>query len=90
MRSAPLIDACDAGTFGDKAATLARALRAGLRAPPGLALTHTFVTSIGTGEVEAAGEFAALSLPDARTFAVRSSAVGEDSTFASFAGQHSS
>ena len=88
MRPAPLIDAHEEREFGGKAASLSRSLRAGLPVPPGFAL--------GTGHVEAVARahaaalehlhehFAALGGP----CAVRSSAVGEDSQDASFAGQH--
>jgi pyruvate, water dikinase len=71
-----------------KAASLARSLRAGLPVPPGFA--------IGTRHVEAlvrADAAALAGLPSQFTSlggpcAVRSSAVGEDSADASYAGQH--
>jgi pyruvate, water dikinase len=90
VRWAALIDAADALRFGGKAASLARAIRAGLPVPPGLALAHAFVTAVGEGDRTAAAELANLPLPRGRELAVRSSAVGEDSASASFAGQHTS
>lgn len=90
MRCAALVDAADAQRFGGKAASLARAIRAGLPVPPGLALADAFVTAIGEGDGTAAAELANLPLPRGRQLAVRSSAAGEDSAFASFAGQHAS
>jgi pyruvate, water dikinase len=90
VRWAALIDATDAQRFGGKAASLARAIRAGLPVPPGLALADAFVTAIGEGDRTAAAELANLPLPGGRELAVRSSAVGEDSASASFAGQHAS
>ena len=90
MRWAVLIDATDAQRFGGKAASLARAIRAGLPVPPGFALADSFVTAIGEGDRTAAAELANLPLPRGRELAVRSSAVGEDSASASFAGQHTS
>jgi len=87
---AALIDATDAEQFGGKATSLARALRAGLPVPPGLALADSFVTAIGEGDREATAELAGVPLPCHDELAVRSSAVGEDSASASFAGQHTS
>jgi pyruvate, water dikinase len=90
VRWTALIDATDARRFGGKAASLARAIRAGLPVPPGLALADAFVTAISEGDQAAAAEVANLPLPRGRKLAVRSSAVGEDSASASFAGQHTS
>jgi pyruvate,water dikinase len=70
-------------TFGGKAASLARALRAGLSVPDGFAISWEAVASQrGDAIVEA---WQSLGSP---RVAVRSSAVGEDSIDASFAGQH--
>ena len=90
MRWSPLIDATDPDQFGDKAVGLARALRAGLPVPPGVALAASFVASVGEGDRAAIDELARLPLPYDTELAVRSSAVGEDSASASFAGQHAS
>ncbi|MGE0703660.1 MAG: PEP/pyruvate-binding domain-containing protein [Vicinamibacterales bacterium] len=83
-----LIDAIDPAQFGGKAASLARALRAELPVPPGFALAAADVEAIFEDEAAALEalrtEFRKLSGP----CAVRSSAIGEDSETASFAGQH--
>ena len=88
MRPTPLVDAQEEREFGGKAASLARSLRAGLPVPPGFALGTAHVDAIVRGEAPAlehlATDFTALGGP----CAVRSSAVGEDSGEASFAGQH--
>ncbi len=75
-----LIDASDEGRFGGKAVQLGAALRAGLPVPGGWALDHETVERI---VVERRCDL----VLDGR-YAVRSSAVGEDSAAASFAGQH--
>jgi pyruvate,water dikinase len=90
VRWSQLIDATDPERFGGKAVSLARALRAGLPVPPGVALADSFVTAIGEGNQAASVELAQLPLPCRAELAVRSSAVGEDSASASFAGQHTS
>lgn len=87
MTWAPLGDAADESVFGGKAAALATAVRAGLPVPPGLALAYSFVEAVGAGRPAAVGALAALPVPAGR-LAVRSSAIGEDSAAASFAGQH--
>ena len=88
MRPSRLVDALDEARFGGKAASLARSLRAGLPVPPGFALSPTDVEAVCRGDVAALEnlrvEFTRLSGP----CAVRSSAIGEDSDHASFAGQH--
>jgi pyruvate,water dikinase len=84
---APLADAGREAAFGGKAAALARALRAGLPVPDGLALAAPFVDAVGEGDAAALAVLAALPVPP-DPLAVRSSAVGEDSADASFAGQH--
>jgi pyruvate, water dikinase len=84
----PLADAIDEARYGGKAASLARTVRAGLPVPPGFALDTTAVEAICAGDAGARQtarlEFDRLAGP----CAVRSSAVGEDSEHASFAGQH--
>jgi pyruvate,water dikinase len=88
VRPSPLVDALDEQHFGGKAASLARSLCAGLPVPPGFALGTTHVDAVFAGHGEAVthlrAEFVALAGP----CAVRSSAIGEDSEGASFAGQH--
>lgn len=84
MRLGAIIDAT---MYGGKAANLSTAFRAGLPVPNGFALSWEDVDAIATG---AGGEVPALALGDLSDLplAVRSSAVGEDSRAASFAGQH--
>jgi pyruvate, water dikinase len=88
LKPSPLIGALDEAQFGGKAASLARALVDGLPVPPGFALDTTYVEAVFDGDPEALEqlriEFSLLAGP----CAVRSSAVGEDSEGASFAGQH--
>jgi pyruvate,water dikinase len=84
----PLVETDSEALYGAKAVGLGDALRAGLPVPPGVALPGAEVDEIAAG---VAGATAALrdavrSLP--MPVAVRSSAVGEDSAGASFAGQH--
>ena len=86
----PLSAAGDAGRFGGKAAQLAAARRAGLPVPDGWALGWAEVEELvlqGTyaPEVDAALRAA---VSGCGPVAVRSSAVGEDSADASFAGTH--
>jgi pyruvate,water dikinase len=84
----PLVDATEEARYGAKAVGLGEALRAGLPVPPGVALPGGEVDAIAAGEpaVTAALRDAVRPLP--MPVAVRSSAVGEDSAGASFAGQH--
>lgn len=88
MKAVSLADAQDEQLFGGKAVSLGAAIRAGLPVPPGVALTAELVDAIAGGNsaaFEAVLQHA--QLPSGR-MAVRSSAVGEDSGDASFAGQH--
>lgn len=84
----PLVDADEEELYGAKAVGLGDALRAGLPVPPGIALPGLEVDAIASGEVAAAAALrdAVGGLPT--PLVVRSSAVGEDSAGASFAGQH--
>ena len=88
MKPTPLNEAHDEAHYGGKASKLARSLCAGLPVPPGFALGTTHVEALAAGHDEAhthlRAHFAALGGP----CAVRSSAIGEDSEAASFAGQH--
>ena len=84
----PLHDAHHEPSFGGKAASLAAALREGLPVPPGAALGSAFVDRAAAGDAAAVDALlGSAHVPEAR-LAVRSSAVGEDSADASFAGQH--
>ncbi len=76
-----LRDATPEEAFGGKAASLAKALRAGLPVPDGFAISWESVE-----DRDAIAE--AYRALNAERVAVRSSAVGEDSADASFAGQH--
>ena len=85
----PLAEAAAEEHFGGKAAQLAHALKNGLPVPDGVAVAWSTVSRLIEGDVHAhdvcAQAFVALA---GRALAVRSSAVGEDSATASFAGQH--
>lgn len=83
MTIVPLRDAAAEESFGGKAASLARAIGAGLPVPDGFAVSWDTV-ALDDGDAIAAA-FRASGLT---RVAVRSSAVGEDSLGASFAGQH--
>ena len=84
----PLEQADEESTYGAKAVGLGDALRAGLPAPPGYALSGPVVDAVAAG----AGATTSTLLRAVETlpgpFAVRSSCVDEDSADASFAGQH--
>lgn len=86
----PLSAAGDAGRFGGKAAQLAAARAAGLPVPDGWALDWDEVEALAAQDPSAVEVDTALRAAVARCgpVAVRSSAVGEDSTEASFAGAH--
>jgi pyruvate,water dikinase len=84
----PLDDADDERQFGGKAVSLARAIRADLPVPGGVALSAALVERIAGGDRQALDMLVSSPhLPKGR-LAVRSSAIGEDSADASFAGQH--
>lgn len=87
---AALSAAGDAGRFGGKAAQLAAARRAGLPVPDGWALGWDEVEALVLEETRASEVDAALraAVSGRGPVAVRSSAVGEDSRDASFAGTH--
>ena len=88
MRLPPLADALDVDEFGGKAASLARSLRAGLRVPPGFALGATHVDAVFERNAQISADVREAFTRQAGPCAVRSSAIGEDSENASFAGQH--
>jgi pyruvate,water dikinase len=88
MRAAPLTEQLDAGLFGGKAAQLAAAVRAGLPVPPGIALPVGFVDELAVHQRTAERELTEVSRTLRPPLVARSSAVGEDSAQASFAGQH--
>jgi len=82
-----LKEATDPGTFGGKAVQLGTALRAGLPVPDGFALSCDTVEAIVSGDTDVLVPLLGACTQD-RPHAVRSSAVGEDSDTASFAGTH--
>lgn len=87
MSVVALADASDPGAYGGKAVQLGVALRAGLPVPDGFALSWDVVEAVVSGAADV------LTPPEQtwlehRPHAVRSSAVGEDSEAASFAGAH--
>ena len=84
----PLIEADEEALYGAKALGLGDALRAGLPVPPGIALPGHEVDLIASGDVAATAALREAMRDLPTPFAVRSSAVGEDSAGASFAGQH--
>jgi pyruvate, water dikinase len=88
MRPAPLTDQLHEGLFGGKAAQLAAAVRAGLPVPAGVALPVAFVDAVAAGRPETRSQLAEISRMLRAPLVARSSAVGEDSEQASFAGQH--
>jgi pyruvate, water dikinase len=83
-----LREATDLAAFGGKAVQLGTALRAGLPVPDGYALSAAWVDRIVSREQAALEELHRRLTDVQEPVAVRSSAVGEDSAGASFAGQH--
>jgi pyruvate,water dikinase len=80
------LQASDAERFGGKSASLGELLRAGIPVPPGFAISTDAGEELTDGLRQEIGErYAALG--DEVPVAVRSSALGEDSAEATFAGQ---
>jgi pyruvate,water dikinase len=84
----PLSDARDPRQYGGKAARLARGRRAGLPVPDGVVLGASLVDRIAAGDAHAGDRLAHLFDTLGGALVVRSSAIGEDSSTASFAGQY--
>jgi pyruvate, water dikinase len=84
----PLAEARDPSVYGGKAVALGAGLRAGLPVPPGVALSCTLVDELASGSADALERVLRSPHLPAGRLAARSSAVGEDSEAASFAGQH--
>ena len=84
----PFIGARETALFGSKAVGLGDAVRAGLPVPPGVALSGAFVEAVAGLDPNAIEQLATAVEGLRPPFAVRSSAVDEDSAAASFAGQH--
>jgi pyruvate,water dikinase len=88
MRPEPLTNQLDESLFGGKAAQLAAAVHAELPVPAGVALPVAFVDAVAAGRPEARSQLAEIPRTLRAPLVARSSAVGEDSEQASFAGQH--
>jgi pyruvate, water dikinase len=88
MKAVALADAHDEQVFGGKAVQLGKAIRAGLPVPPGIALSYSLVEDLANGDDAGATALDEIWGKLRRPFAARSSAIGEDSEAASFAGQH--
>jgi pyruvate, water dikinase len=82
-----LAEAHDAAAFGGKAVQLGTGLRAGLPVPAGFAVSADQVDAVVRADVDAVAALHT-ACADGGLRAVRSSAVGEDSAAASFAGAH--
>lgn len=88
MTAVPLREAFDTAQYGGKAVQLGTALRAGLPVPDGVAVAADVVDALAAGKEAARTAFLDAARRLDGPLAVRSSAVGEDSADASFAGQH--
>ena len=88
MKPVALAESLDESCYGGKAAQLAAAIRAGLPVPGGVALPVGFVEAVAAGQSDAVRTLEESCGALDGSVAVRSSAVGEDSETASFAGQH--
>jgi pyruvate,water dikinase len=84
----PFTKASERSLFGSKAVGLGDAARQGLPVPPGIALSGDLVDAVASGDDKAIEKVAKAIGSLQPPFAVRSSAVDEDSAAASFAGQH--
>ncbi len=90
-RSGPVValaHATDASLYGGKAANLGVAAAHGLPVPPGIALSWPLVARLAGGDESTIRVVTTACRPLGGPLVVRSSAVGEDSAQASFAGQH--
>ena len=88
MTPVSLGDALDESRYGGKASQLGEAVRAGLPVPSGFACSWELVAAIVERATEATAAVERACAANDGPVAVRSSAVGEDSDDASFAGQH--
>ena len=89
MDCVSLVDARDPSRFGGKAVSLGHTLREGLPVPPGAAIAFDLVDRVAAGDADALRIILeSPHVPPRARLAVRSSAVGEDGSDASFAGQH--
>jgi pyruvate,water dikinase len=83
-----LAEAGEVGLYGSKAVGLGAAIRDGLPVPPGVALSGAVVEAVASGDEQVVDQVADAVRPLRGPLAVRSSAVDEDGSEASFAGQH--
>jgi pyruvate,water dikinase len=89
MRSVvPFPEARAVSLYGSKAVGLGEAARHGLPVPPGVALSGDMVEAVASLEEDSIEKLSEAITALTPPFAVRSSAVDEDSADASFAGQH--
>ena len=88
MSVVPLHRAEDPNEFGGKAFNLGAAIRAGLPVPPGYAISVAALGAVASDDATVVAQIHALLDDLGLPVAARSSAVGEDSEDASFAGQH--
>ena len=88
MTPVPLSSAREEHIYGGKAVQLGAAMRAGLPVPEGFALDTVFVDAVASGQSDALADLGQICAQLPGELAVRSSAIGEDSAGASFAGQH--
>jgi pyruvate,water dikinase len=84
----PFIKARETSLYGSKAVGLGDAARERLPVPPGVALSGDLVEAVASGDDKAIEKVLKAIATVSAPFAVRSSAVDEDSAAASFAGQH--
>jgi pyruvate,water dikinase len=84
----PFTKARETSLYGSKAVGLGDAARHGLAVPSGVALSGDLVEAVASREDKAIEKLAQAIAALPPPFAVRSSAVDEDGTAASFAGQH--
>lgn len=84
----PLSAAREISLYGSKAVGLGDAMRKGLPVPDGIALSGDLVEAVASSDEQALEKIAKAVAVLSPPFAVRSSAVDEDSADASFAGQH--
>jgi pyruvate,water dikinase len=82
-----LAQAWDSAVFGGKAVQLGIGMRAGLPVPAGFAVSADHVDAVVRADTDAVTALQA-ACGDGPVWAVRSSAIGEDSGAASFAGTH--
>jgi pyruvate,water dikinase len=84
----PFTKAHETSLYGAKAVGLGNAARQGLPVPAGVALSGDLVEAVASGDGKAIEKVMKATAGLSAPFAVRSSAIDEDSAAASFAGQH--